>query len=110
MGPPAEYYPDKQYVWKLKRQIYGLRSSPGRWQNHLDETLQKEGMRRLKSDASVWTMGKGEDQLILMIHVDDILMFGKHEELIMFLTKMKKLSHVLVLLFKIKYVAPEYGF
>ena len=44
MFPPAEFYnPEDQVLWKLNKAIYGLRSSPKAWQNHLAETLQQLG-------------------------------------------------------------------
>ena len=30
--PPAEYYPDQNVIWKLKRGLYGLKNSPETWQ------------------------------------------------------------------------------
>lgn len=31
--PPAEYYPDQNAVWKLKRALYGLKNFPRLWQD-----------------------------------------------------------------------------
>jgi len=60
MFPPTEFYnPEDQVVWKLNKDIYGLRSSPHAWQKHLAETLQQLGMERLASEPNVFKTTAG---------------------------------------------------
>ena len=60
MFPPTEFYnPEDNIVWKLNKAIYGLRSSPKAWQNHLAETLQQLGMQRLASEPNVFKTATG---------------------------------------------------
>ena len=35
MRPPKEFYTDPNILWRLKKAMYGLRSSPRAWQDHL---------------------------------------------------------------------------
>ena len=50
MWPPQEFYNDSwQTVWRLHKVMYGLRSFPSAWQNHLAQILQGLNMTRLGS-------------------------------------------------------------
>ena len=53
LAPPIEFYPEKKVLWKLKKAIYGLRSSPKAWQEHLADTMTKMSFRRLHPDSNV---------------------------------------------------------
>eukprot|EP00971_Amphidinium_carterae_P259385 5147059-Amphidinium_carterae.1 len=52
--PPKEYYHNQPHtLWKMTKALYGLRTSPKQWQEHLSTILQKLSFTRLKSDACV---------------------------------------------------------
>ena len=68
-------------VWRLKRAMYGLRTSPRLWQLHLRRVLQEQGKCRVlqgqglvecKSDRRLFTAS----QLIVLVYVDDLLLIG----------------------------------
>ena len=60
MWPPQEFYNDSwQTVWRLHKAMYGLRSSPPAWQNHLAQILQDLNMTRLKSEPHVYKTSNG---------------------------------------------------
>ena len=46
--PPPEYYSDPDVIWKLKKALYGLKSSPRHWQDHFADVLIRLGATRLK--------------------------------------------------------------
>ena len=52
--PPPEYYSDPDVIWRLKKSLYGLKSSPRHWQDHFAEVLHRLGAVRLKSDPNVF--------------------------------------------------------
>jgi hypothetical protein len=52
--PPAEYYPDQNVVWKLKRAPYGLKNSPRLWQDHFAFVMKKLNFSRMKSDPILY--------------------------------------------------------
>ena len=54
--PPVELYPEKKTLWKLKKAIYGRRSSPR--QERFADTMAKLPFRRLQSDSSVYEHDK----------------------------------------------------
>ena len=65
--PPPEWQPETldpckgTVIWKLQKSLYGLRSAPRRWQDHLEQILRKCGFvcgptRRSECHSySMWT-------------------------------------------------------
>ena len=49
LWPPKELCPQQDKIWRLKKAMYGLRSSPKAWQDYLAEVLQKLSFVRLTS-------------------------------------------------------------
>ena len=56
-------------VWELHRALYGLRTSPKTWQEHLHSTLKGMHLHQLKSDRRVWA----KMNIIVLAYVDDLL-------------------------------------
>eukprot|EP00971_Amphidinium_carterae_P348523 6490539-Amphidinium_carterae.1 len=54
--------------------LYGLRTSPKQWQEHLSTILQRMGLKRLKSDACIFA--NKQSSVYLMAYVDDLLVVG----------------------------------
>ena len=52
LWPPKELCPQQGKIWRLKKAMYGLRSSPKAWQDYLAEVSQKLSFVRLKSETS----------------------------------------------------------
>ena len=76
MYPPKEFYnPEDKIIWKLNKAIYGLRSSPKAWQNHLAEVLQQLGLRRSTAEPNIY-MTATRDCFVL-VYVDDLLFLGE---------------------------------
>ena len=59
----------------MNKAIYGLRSSPKAWQNHLAETLQELGMQRLTSEPNVFKTATGN--AFILVYVDDLRFLGE---------------------------------
>ena len=79
--PPPEYYSDPDVIWRLKKALYGLKSSPRHWQDHFADVLLQHGATRLKSDPNVFHFQK--QKTIVMVYVDDLLIFGEQPDYIM---------------------------
>ena len=58
--------------WRIKKALYGLRTAPRRWQEHLVEILEAEGLTQSKVDTCLLT----KEGIALCYHVDDILVTG----------------------------------
>ena len=69
--PPVEYYPSGDIVWRLKRALYGLKSAPNRWQQHLAATLASKG------DPNLYFHAKRK--IYLLCYVDDLMLFGEQK-------------------------------
>ena len=68
LRPPKEYYTNPNILWRLHKAMYGLRSSPKAWQDHLAKVLTDLGLKRLQSEPNVYTNGN----LYIMVYVDDL--------------------------------------
>lgn len=66
-----------KYILKLRKALYGLKQAPRLWYQHIDAFLQSLGFRRCDFDPNVY-ISKGSDgpQIILLLYVDDLLMFS----------------------------------
>ena len=72
--PPKELCPQQDKIWRLKKAMYGLRSSPKAWQDYLAEVLQKLSFVRLKSEPNVYTNATRD--CYIMVYADDLLVLG----------------------------------
>jgi hypothetical protein len=65
-------YPDM--VWALQKGLYGLKQAGNIWNAAIHRYILKLGFKRMSADLCVYTIFfKGEDQIIITIHVDDFL-------------------------------------
>eukprot|EP00438_Fugacium_kawagutii_P020509 Skav212686 [mRNA] locus=scaffold1930:133681:135171:+ [translate_table: standard] len=79
LRPPSEFYSNKNILWRLKKAMYGLRSSPKAWQDHLASVLQRLGYIRLTSEPNVFKHPDGI--AYIMCYVDDLLFVGEQQEI-----------------------------
>ena len=74
MRPPN----NRHILWKINKALYGLRSSPKAWQDHLATLLTTTmGMTRLKSEPNVYRNKEGT--AYIMIYVDDLFFLGDQQ-------------------------------
>jgi hypothetical protein len=64
-------------VYKLKNDLYGLKQAPCAWYYKLDKYLQDKGFKRGTIDNNLYIKTKGNDFLIVLVYVDDII-FGNN--------------------------------
>lgn len=62
-------------ILKLKRPIYGLKQSGRNWNNEIDRYLTNSGFVRLKCSNCMYAYN---NETILVIYVDDIVIFAKN--------------------------------
>ena len=91
-------YPEPT-VWRLKRQLYGLRDSPRSWQIHLNQVLKSLSLSQMKSDPCTFTgvVSKGHLNLTVMAYVDDLIVSGEAQAIQTFIQEIQKtfsLKHV----------------
>jgi hypothetical protein len=71
-GFTGEHGDRKERVLKLKKSLYGLVQAPKTWDDHLSEALKQLGYQSSDNDSCMFI---GND-LIMLVYVDDILVFG----------------------------------
>lgn len=68
------------YCWKLKKALYGLKQAGRQWNLTFHDALTQRGYRQCKSGPCVYLRGTGPERLILLVYVDDILLFSKDSD------------------------------
>ncbi|KAH9750608.1 retrovirus-related pol polyprotein from transposon RE1 [Citrus sinensis] len=61
------------YVCKLKKALYGLNQAPRAWFEKLRSVLESWQFTRTRSDTSLFFKRSGNDMILLLIYVDDII-------------------------------------
>ncbi|CAI5530897.1 unnamed protein product [Closterium sp. Naga37s-1] len=82
MRQPPGYDDGSGRVWKLKRTLYGLNQSPRGWYKRIDEFLLQHGFTCSECDSALYVLKEGEKQLVLLLYVDDLLLFSDSKDLI----------------------------
>lgn len=72
----------------LRKSIYGLKQSGRTWYQKLDGIQRKFGANPTMGDSCLFQPGTGEDILLIVIYVDDILLAAKNEQRISDFQKM----------------------
>ena len=80
MPQPEEFvnldYP--KHICKLKKALYSLKQTPRAWFDKLKAILKSWNFCRAKSDTSLFFKHNGNDMVILLIYVDDIIVTGSN--------------------------------
>ncbi|CAI7845381.1 unnamed protein product, partial [Closterium sp. NIES-53] len=66
----------------LKKAIYGLKQAPRAWYHKLEETLLAGGFKKSECDHSLFLLQEKEQFLMLLVYVDDILLFSESAAMI----------------------------
>ncbi|CAI7911640.1 unnamed protein product, partial [Closterium sp. NIES-54] len=69
-------------VCRLKKAIYGLKQAPHAWYHKLEETLLAGGFKKSECDHSLFLLQEKEQFLMLLVYVDDILLFSESAAMI----------------------------
>ncbi|KAJ4721959.1 Retrovirus-related Pol polyprotein from transposon TNT 1-94 [Melia azedarach] len=69
----------EDYVCKLKKSLYGLKQAPRQWFKKFESVMREQGYQKTTSDNCVFVQKfSGDDFIILLLYVDDILIVGKN--------------------------------
>ncbi|CAI7771020.1 unnamed protein product [Closterium sp. NIES-53] len=69
-------------VCRLKKAIYGLKQAPRAWYHKLEETLLAGGFKKSECDHSLFLLQEKNEFLMLLVYVDDILLFSESSAMI----------------------------
>ncbi|CAI7889188.1 unnamed protein product [Closterium sp. NIES-54] len=82
MLQPEGLYDGSGRVCRLKKAIYGLKQAPRAWYHKLEETLLGGGFKKSECDHSFFLLQEKEQFLMLLVYVDDILLFSESAAMI----------------------------
>ncbi|GBM54017.1 Retrovirus-related Pol polyprotein from transposon TNT 1-94 [Araneus ventricosus] len=82
MEPLKGYDLRSNKVFKINKSIYGLPQSRRCWYNKFSEILAQAGLKKLKSDPSVYTKKAGKEFIHIGIYVDDFVVISSLAEMI----------------------------
>ncbi|GJP61921.1 hypothetical protein CLOP_g19035, partial [Closterium sp. NIES-67] len=63
-------------VCRLKKAIYGLKQAPRAWYHKLEEALVAGGFKKSECDPSLFLLQEKDEILMLLVYMDDILLFS----------------------------------
>ena len=86
--PPQEFYDQGSVLWKLKKALYGLRTAPRAWQDHLAELLHTHNFKRMQPEANVYV--NLALQVTILVYVDDWVICGNKKAITEIMTTRSK--------------------
>ncbi|CAI7890520.1 unnamed protein product [Closterium sp. NIES-54] len=69
-------------VCRLKKAIYGLKQAPRAWYHKLEDSLLAGGFKKSECDHGLFLLQEKEQFLMLLVYVDDILLFSESAAMI----------------------------
>ena len=67
----------KDWVWHLKKSIYGLKQAGRCWHQKLNHVLESMGFRRITCEHSIWVYQQGSTKVIVPVFIDDMTIAAK---------------------------------
>lgn len=84
MNPPEGYEKTRSsQVYKLKRSLYGLKQVGRQWNKEFTAKIKQFSFFQSPYDHCLFVKGFDDSFLALLVYVDDILLTGAQEKLIM---------------------------
>jgi hypothetical protein len=74
------------FACKLKKALYGLKQAPRVWYYRLNKYLQDKGFKRGTFQINLYIKTEGNDFLILLVYVDDIIFRSNNVSLVQWLS------------------------
>eukprot|EP00253_Pinus_taeda_P027458 PITA_27458 len=71
-----EVHGKESHVCRLKKALYGLKQAPRAWYSRIDTYLQQLGFTKSEANPNLYFIVVGEDPLILVLYVDDLIIIG----------------------------------
>ncbi|CAI7932748.1 unnamed protein product [Closterium sp. NIES-54] len=72
---------DPNQVCQLQKSLYGIKQAPSLWQQHLHARLIRIGFLQLLHDQGMYRLTKGNDYILLIVYVDDLLYIGSTDNI-----------------------------
>ncbi|CAI7874189.1 unnamed protein product [Closterium sp. NIES-54] len=73
---PHGSHGEPNQVCQLQKSLYGIKQAPRLWQQYLHARLTRIGFRQLPHDQGMYWLTKGDDYILLIVYIDDLLYIG----------------------------------
>ncbi|CAI7870013.1 unnamed protein product [Closterium sp. NIES-53] len=73
---PHGSHGEPNQVCQLQKSMYGIKQAPRLWQQYLHARLTSIGFRQLPHDQGMYRLTKGNDYILLIVYVDNLLYIG----------------------------------
>ncbi|CAI7912744.1 unnamed protein product [Closterium sp. NIES-53] len=73
---PHGSHGEPNQVCQLLKSLYGIKQAPRLWQQYLHARLTRIGFRQLPHGQGMYRLTKGDDYILLIVYVDDLLYIG----------------------------------
>ncbi|CAK9108687.1 Copia protein (Gag-int-pol protein) [Cleaved into: Copia VLP protein [Durusdinium trenchii] len=90
LEPPEGFDAPPDTVFRLRKSLYGLRSSPRRWMDHLSNTLKDIGLHPCPADHSLFQGYRNGVRILATVYVDDIRLFSSQDNLDHVVSELRK--------------------
>ncbi|CAI7840414.1 unnamed protein product [Closterium sp. NIES-54] len=76
---PHGSHREPSQVCQLLKSLYSIKQAPRLWQQYLHARLTRIGFRQLPHDQGMYRLTKGDDYILLIVYVDDLLYIGSND-------------------------------
>ncbi|CAI7887374.1 unnamed protein product [Closterium sp. NIES-54] len=73
---PHGSHGEPNQVCQLQKSLYEIKQAPRLWQQYLHARLTRIGFRQLPHDQGMYWLTKGDESILLIVYVDDLLYIG----------------------------------
>jgi hypothetical protein len=91
------------YVCKLKKAFYGLKQAPRAWYYRLDKFLQDKGFKKGIVDNNLYIKFEGDNLLVVLVYVDDIIFGCTNESSVQWFSKSMKTEFEMPMIGELSY-------
>jgi hypothetical protein len=91
------------YVCKLNKALYGLKQAPRAWYYRLDNFLQDKGFKKGIVDNNLYIKSEGDNLLVVLVYVDDIIFCCTNESSIQWFANSMKIDFEMSLIGELSY-------
>ncbi|CAI7880861.1 unnamed protein product, partial [Closterium sp. NIES-53] len=78
---PHGSHGETNQVCQLQKSLYGIKQAPRLWQQYLHTRLTRIGFKQLPHDQGMYRLSKGDDYILLIVYVDDLLYIGSNDNI-----------------------------
>ena len=74
ISPPPGFNEDPEYVYQLRRPLYGMPSAARAWHSTMSSFLKEQGCKTVGFERSMWTVVKNDHVILITAHIDDFIL------------------------------------